>query len=124
METVFVFTVTPVLSFGLGARGGDKNLGNQLTMTVQEIKNTVTPILLKHDITRAGLFGSVVRGDVHSHSDVDMLVEFGRPVSLFDFVGVKLELEEKLHTKVDLVEYKAIKPALKENILSDTVNLI
>jgi len=33
-------------------------------------------------------------------------------------VGIKLDLEEKLKKKVDLVEYKAIKPALKDNILS------
>ena len=56
------------------------------------MNNIVNPILLKHDVKRAGLFGSIVRGDVHSQSDVDILVEFGKPISLLDFVGVKLEL--------------------------------
>ncbi len=93
-------------------------------MTVQEIKNIVNPILLKHDVKRAGLFGSIVRGDVHSQSDVDILVEFGKPISLLDFVGVKLELEEKLQSKVDLVEYRAIKPSLKQYILADHIQIV
>ncbi len=88
------------------------------------MNNIVNPILLKHDVKRAGLFGSIVRGDVHSQSDVDILVEFGKPISLLDFVGVKLELEEKLQSKVDLVEYRAIKPSLKQYILADHIQIV
>lgn len=93
-------------------------------MTIQEIKNTVSPILLKHEIKRAGLFGSVVRNEATPQSDVDILVEFSKQISLLDFVGIKLELEEQLGSKVDLVEFKTIKPSLKEFIMIDYVSIV
>ncbi len=46
-------------------------------------------------------------------SDVDILVKMPDELSLFDFVGVKLELEEALGRKVDLIEYDTIKPTQK-----------
>jgi predicted nucleotidyltransferase len=48
-------------------------------------------------------------------------VEIDKDISLLDFVGIKLEIEEKLGRKVDLVEYSTIKPLLKENILKEEV---
>jgi predicted nucleotidyltransferase len=88
-------------------------------MELQEIQKTVEPILRKHNIKRAGLFGSVVRNKVSESSDVDILVELGEKISLLDFVGIKLELEDALGKKVDLVEYQSIKPLLREKILRE-----
>ncbi|OPY29217.1 MAG: hypothetical protein A4E27_00198 [Methanobacterium sp. PtaU1.Bin242] len=48
-------------------------------------------------------------------------MEIDKDISLLDFVGIKLEIEEKLGRKVDLVEYSTIKPLLKENILKEEV---
>ncbi|MBI2428924.1 MAG: nucleotidyltransferase family protein [Ignavibacteriales bacterium] len=93
-------------------------------MTIQEIQKRVRPILLKHKVTQAALFGSIVRNETNPTSDVDILVEFGNPISLLNYVGIKLELEEQLGRKVDLVEYKAIKPALRKNILSDNIRIV
>jgi len=45
-------------------------------------------------------------------------------MSLLDFVGLKLELEEALGMKVDLGEYSAIKPIIKEQILSEEVAIL
>lgn len=63
------------------------------------------------------LFGSSVRGEMREDSDSDILVEIENTVSLPDFVGIKLELEEALRRKVDLVEYCTIKPFLKARII-------
>jgi predicted nucleotidyltransferase len=93
-------------------------------MTLQEIKLTVAPILIRHDVKRAGLFGSVVRNETTSQSDVDILVEFNKPMSLLEFIGVKLELEEQLGSRVDLVEYKAIKPSLKDYIMHEHIRIV
>jgi predicted nucleotidyltransferase len=51
-------------------------------------------------------------------SDIDILVEIEKDISLLDFVGLKLELEDALNRKVDLVEYSTIKPLIRERILS------
>ena len=94
-------------------------------MNVEEIKNKILPILKKYGVKRAGVFGSVVRGEAMENSDVDIMVEIKRDdISLIDFVGIKLELEEALNRKVDLVEYSTIKPLIRERILSEEVPLL
>ena len=84
-----------------------------------EIKAIVIRVLEKHGVKRAGLFGSVVRGETTEDSDIDVLVEIDSDISLLDFVGLKLEIEEALGRKVDLVEYDTIKPLLRERILKE-----
>jgi len=93
-------------------------------VNIEEIKKKILPVFKKYDITRAGIFGSVVRGEARADSDVDILVEIDARMSLLDFVGLKLELEEALGKKVDLGEYSTIKPIIKEQILSEEVVIL
>lgn len=81
------------------------------------------PILKRRAVKRAGVFGSVARGE-ETVRDVDLLVEMPRPFGLFSFLSLKQELEEALGVKVDLIEYSSIKPALREHILGDEVTLL
>ncbi len=93
------------------------------TTTVAEIREKILPVLQRHGITRAGLFGSVVRGEAGPESDVDILVEMYERASLLDFIGVKLDLQDVLGRPVDLVQYDAIKPALHDRILGEEVRI-
>jgi uncharacterized protein len=90
-------------------------------MGIEFIKEKIVPILKRHNVKRASLFGSVVRGEAREGSDVDILVELPKGLSLFDFVGIQLELEEALGVKVDLGEYSTIKPIIREQIMSEQV---
>lgn len=92
-------------------------------MQIEEIKEKITPTLLKHRIKRAGVFGSTATGRTRKGSDIDLLVEFGQQISLLEFVGIKYELEDLLGSKVDLVEYEAIKPMLRERILLEEIRI-
>jgi len=74
----------------------------------------------KYHIKNIGLFGSIVRGDTNSNSDVDILVEFEKPIGL-DFVSLADELEEILGVKVDLVTPNAIKPRMFKYIKQDLI---
>lgn len=80
--------------------------------TIEEVKEKAVPILKRYGATRAGVFGSVVRGKTRRRSDNDILVEIGDGLSLLDFVRINRELEEALGRKVDLVEYETIKPRI------------
>jgi len=93
-------------------------------MNVEEIKKKIIPILKRYGVKRAGIFGSVVRGEETKESDIDVLVEIESRMSLLDFVGLKLELEQALGKKVDLGEYSTIKPIIKEQILSEEVAIL
>jgi predicted nucleotidyltransferase len=93
-------------------------------MNIEEIKRKILPILKKYGVTRAGIFGSVVRGEAREESDIDILVEIESRMSLLDFVGLKLELEEALGKPVDLGEYSEIKPIIKKQILEEEVPIL
>lgn len=93
-------------------------------MNIEEIKRKILPILKKYGVTRAGIFGSVVRGEAREESDIDILVEIESRMSLLEFVGLKLELEEALGKPVDLGEYSEIKPIIKEQILKEEVPIL
>lgn len=88
------------------------------------IKKKAVPVLKDAGVSRSSIFGSFVHGDEKENSDIDLLVELPRGMSLFDFVGLQQSLEEVLKRPVDLGEYKAIKPQLKEYILNDAVQIL
>ena len=87
--------------------------------SVEEIRQTVLPILHRYGVTKAAVFGSAVRGQLRPESDIDILVRLGNDISLLGFVGLKLDLEQALGRRVDLVEYDTIKPRLREQILEE-----
>lgn len=89
----------------------------------QRIISTVIPILKRYGIQKAGIFGSAARGEADYH-DVDLLVKVDRSMSLLQFIALKHDLEDALGCPVDLVEYDAIKPALRERILAEVVAVI
>ncbi|MEW5760910.1 MAG: nucleotidyltransferase family protein [Candidatus Thermoplasmatota archaeon] len=93
-------------------------------MNIETIKEKVIPILKRYGVEKAGIFGSIVRGEATEKSDIDILVEIKSDISLLDFVGLKLELEEALGRNVDLGEYDTIKPIIKERILKEVVTIL
>jgi len=72
-------------------------------------------------VARLSLFGSFARGEGREDSDVDLLVEFGRPVGLFEFVRLQRELGERLGRSVELVTPAALKPQVRDKILAEAV---
>jgi predicted nucleotidyltransferase len=80
--------------------------------------------LRKMGVTSLSLFGSVVRDQAMEGSDIDLLVEFGRPVGVFHLFRVQHRIEEILGvSQVDLVQRGALHPALRERIYGETVNV-
>lgn len=65
-------------------------------------------ILQKNGIKRAAFFGSIVRGEMTDESDIDILVEFEGRKSLLDLAGLKLDLEDALERRVDLLTYRSL----------------
>jgi uncharacterized protein len=90
---------------------------NEIERLLTQHKQQLTE---KYQIKRIGLFGSIVRGDANNVSDIDILVEFDRPIGL-DFVLLAEELKEILGVKVDLVILNAIKPRMFEHIKQDLI---
>src|SRR5581483_10395548 len=62
------------------------------SISIEQVKDVVVPILLQHGAMRAGLFGSLVHGKLGPRSDIDILVELPRNLSLLDVIGIQQEL--------------------------------
>lgn len=75
----------------------------------------------KFKVQKIGVFGSVARGDDHAGSDVDILVEFSEPVGFFHYLALENFLRSLLKENVDIVTVRALKPAIKGDILEETV---
>lgn len=90
---------------------------------------TIADILKQHSqslkrdfqVSRFGIFGSVARGNAKKTSDIDILVEFSRPIGLFKFIALEEQLKLLLHKDVDLVTKNALKPAIKQEILNQAI---
>jgi len=90
-----------------------------MNMELEEIKRKIIPLLRRFDVKKAAFFGSFVRGEEKEDSDIDLLVEFKGEKSLLDLVGLKIELEELLGRKVDVLTYGSLHPLLKDRILQE-----
>ena len=77
--------------------------------------------LESYGVASLRLFGSVARDEGHEGSDVDLLVEFNRPLGLFEFVRLQRQLSEIVGHRVELVTPAALKPQLRERILREAV---
>ncbi len=92
---------------------------------IERIKPKIIKILKNNNVKRAGIFGSYSRGEQKENSDIDIAVNIeDKNMSLLGFIGLKLKLEDVLGKKVDLVEYIALKPLIKNRILNEEVRII
>ena len=74
-------------------------------------------------VEEIAVFGSYVRRQQKEDSDVDILVEFSKPISLFHIVSLENYLSDILGVKVDIVPKKNIRKELKEMILREAIPL-
>ena len=97
-------------------------------MDKEEIKRILRehkPVLAnKFYVKEINLFGSYVRGEETSNSDIDILIEFEKPIGL-EIVDLKDYLEQILGIKVDLVSKKAVirKPRLWKYIRDELISV-
>ena len=78
----------------------------------------------RRGVVRAGVFGSVARGEETDGSDIDFLVELEKGRTLLDLSGLRLDLAEILGREVDVVTPNALHPRLKDRILDELVPIL
>ena len=69
------------------------------------------------------LFGSVAREEATAASDVDLLVEFNRPVGFLGLFELQDHLEKLLGCRVDLGTASSLKPRIREKVLAESVQV-
>ncbi|WP_367328899.1 nucleotidyltransferase family protein [Lentimicrobium sp.] len=94
-----------------------------MKLSIAEIGKKAMPVLRRYGVHAASVVGSVARGQQSSGSDIDIVIDVTQPISLLTFARIKLELEEILDTKVDLIERSAIKSRIRKYLLEDEISL-
>jgi uncharacterized protein len=85
------------------------------------LKAALPQVKQRYPIRSLGLFGSFARGDASERSDIDILVEFDRPVSLSRFLALEAELKALAGHEVDLISRQALKPYIGRKVLRDLI---
>lgn len=90
-----------------------------MSLQIQLPKAEIAAFCRRNQIRQLSLFGSVLRDDFGPDSDIDVLVKFEpeAEVSLFDLIGMQLELAELLRRPVDLVPQRGLKLLIKDEVL-------
>ena len=87
----------------------------------KRIKAQKALLKAKFKVKEIGIFGSYLRGKQKKSSDLDLLVEFSVPVSLFDFVSLENYLSQILGVKVDLVMKDSLKARIRDKIIGEAL---
>jgi predicted nucleotidyltransferase len=78
----------------------------------QKLFNEIAAFLKSKGVTKVAVFGSYVRDEETSSSDIDVIIDFNKPMGLFEFVGLQQDLSEKIGLNVDLLTEDGISPYL------------
>lgn len=93
--------------------------------TVEEIRRLLkehAPVLAeRYGVRVVGIFGSYGRGEQHEQSDLDLLVEYLKPISLLELVGAELYLSDVLGLRVEMVSRRALRQELRDKILQEAI---
>ena len=73
----------------------------------------------RYGVKKIGLFGSYARGEQKERSDIDLLVEFEKPIDLFRLFELEEELSELLGAKVEIVTPEGLKERIRQYIMQD-----
>lgn len=91
---------------------------------LHEQLQTLKPELVRdYNVSSIGIFGSVARDEQSETSDLDLLVAFDGPVSLFNVVRLEQELESRLDVPVDVVTEGSLKPRIGKRVAEDLVEV-
>lgn len=88
---------------------------------INNIKRNMPFLRDQYKVKNIGIFGSYIKGEQKKKSDVDILVDFEKTISFFEFIALEIELSKLIGKKVDLVMKTALKPGIGKRILREVV---
>ena len=94
---------------------------NELNKILSKIRTLFPYLTQKYQVNSIEVFGSYVRNEQESGSDLDLLVSFSKVPGLIKFIELKNYLTDQLQVNVDLVMKDALKPELSQYILSEAI---
>lgn len=86
---------------------------------VETHSREILELAQKHGMTNVRVFGSMARGEADDTSDLDLLVDYEEGSGLFDQIGFKQELEERLHRNVDVATPQSLHWFIRDKVIGE-----
>jgi predicted nucleotidyltransferase len=100
------------------------NQEKKLKQVLQERREEILEMALKHGAFNVRVFGSVARGEETENSDIDFLINYDiNKISSWFPVGLIHDLEDLLGRKVDVVTETGLKERIRDRVLQDCILL-
>ena len=93
----------------------------ELAQFVGSFRRHLPELQTRYGVNSLGVFGSYVRSEQGEGGDLDVLVEFHEPPSLFEFIRLEEYLSELLGVQIDLVMRSTLNPRIGAYILEELV---
>lgn len=100
-------------------RGKTPSSARAKTPSLAEIRPVILRLTKRYGVTNVRIFGSFARGEQRKSSDVDLLIDPPLGMTLLDLAGLKIDLEDALHRKVDVIPDDSVKPLLRDRIFTE-----
>jgi len=94
---------------------------HDLPSLLKKLRQELPELKRTYAVKTLEIFGSYVRAEQQSGSDLDVLVTFSKVPGLFTYIGLENDLSDLLGLKVDLVLKDSLKPFIGEVILAEAV---
>jgi len=88
---------------------------------LSSLKKLKEEVAREYSVKTIGVFGSVARDEQTGKSDIDLLVEFSKPVGFVTFIRLENFLSERLGKQVDLVTTDSLKPVIRQDVLAEVI---
>jgi len=95
-----------------------KSTRQDILSSLKKLKGEVEK---EYSVKTLGVFGSVARDEQTGKSDIDLLVEFSKPVGFVTFMRLENFLSERLGNPVDLVTSDSLKPVIRQDVLAEVI---
>jgi len=95
-----------------------KSTRQDILSSLKKLKGEVSR---EYSVKTIGVFGSVARDEQTGTSDIDLLVEFSKPVGFVTFMRLENFLSERLGKQVDLVTSDSLKPVIRQDVLAEVI---
>lgn len=94
-----------------------------LELLMEELLSLLPYLRERYGVKELGVFGSYLRGEQRQDSDLDLLVDFEKDISLWDVMELEEYLSERLGVRVDLIMKSSLRfrPHTAEKILKSYV---
>lgn len=93
----------------------------ELKKYVASINLNLEELKIRFGVKKIAIFGSTARGDDTKKSDIDIIVEFNKPIGFFAFIELENYLQKMLGKRVDLTTRNSLKSAIKKSVLKEAV---